>query len=344
MMDFQTVPNIQVAALTGGLKNAAARFRVRQYIPMLQAKNICVTEHIPYWGESCGLPSPFKIAARVPALFRSRKADIIWISRDLVQGYETFERCLKRPRIMDVDDAIWLNWPLGRRCQPHIAKGMDAIVTGNDYLARYYSKYCRDVYILPTAIDTARYMPRPAGSGRPEGKFVIGWTGLASNYKFLRPVEPALRQFFDQYRDTELLVLSNRPYESELLPADRIRYIPWTPENEAVTLHQMSVGIMPLPDDPWTRGKCSFKMLQYMASALPVVASPVGMNKQVFEKGDCGFCAISQQQWVEALEALYTDSALAEKKANAGRAIIEEHYTADCVAAQWAEIFRKYAP
>lgn len=335
---------IQVSALTGGINTAATRFRVRQYIPMLQKYNIEVTEHIPYWGESCGLPSPFKMASRLPGLFRSRKADIVWISRHLVKGYGTFERMLKRPRIMDVDDAIWLDWPLGRICQPYIARGMDAIVAGNDYLADYYSRYCNDVYVLPTAIDTNRYTPRPANSERAGGKFVVGWTGLACNYKYLRLIEPALNRFFAEHKDAELLILSNRPFEPVELDAGRIRYLQWTPDIEATSLHQMSVGIMPLPDDKWTRGKCSFKMLQYMASALPVVASPVGMNRQVFEKGDCGFAASGLDEWYEAFETLYCDAAMADRKGQTGRQIIEKEFTAAYVAARWAEIFRKYAP
>jgi len=339
---MNTQKDIQVAALTGGMKTAAARFRVRQYIPLLQKHNIYVTEHIPYWGESCGLPSPFKAAARIPGVLRSRKADIVWVNRDLVQGYETFERCLKHPRIMDVDDAIWNSWPLGKICQPHIARGMDAIVAGNDYLANYYSQHCKDIYVLPTAIDTERFTPK-AADGKSE-TFVIGWTGLACNYPYLRRVEPALRQFFDKHRDAELLILSNRPYESERLATDRIRYVPWTPDNEALTLHRMSVGIMPLPDDLWTRGKCSFKMLQYMASALPVVASPVGMNKQVFEKGDCGFPAATQEDWYDAMETLYQTPSLAAEKGKIGRTIVEKDYTAEKIASQWVDIFRRYAP
>lgn len=334
---------IQVAALTGGWHMPSARFRVRQYIPALRDNNIEVTEHIPVWGESCGLPSPFKTAARIPALFRSRKADIIWINRHLVQGYGTFERCLKRPRIMDVDDAIWRCKPLGRVCQPFIARGMDAIVAGNDYLADYYSRYCKDVYVLPTAIDTRYYTPKPQGTHRPGGKFVIGWTGLACNYKYLRLIEPALQQFFDERKDAELLILSDRPFDPVRLDPHHIRYLQWTPENEAPTLHQMDVGIMPLANDRWTKGKCSFKMLQYMGSALPVVISPVGMNQQVFEKGECGFSAVTQQEWVDAFYTLYENPGLADNMGAAGRAIIESSYSTEYVAGEWVRIFRKYA-
>lgn len=335
---------IRVAALTGGLNTASTRFRVRQYIPSLTREGIEVTEHIPYWGTSCGLPSPFKAVARIPGLWRSRKADIVWISKELVQGYETFERCLKRPRILDVDDAIWQNWPLSRITQPRIARAMDAVVVGNDYLADYYSRYCRDVHILPTAIDIKRYTSKTLKQSAPDQKFVIGWTGQACNYKYLRLIEPALKQFLCTYPDAELLIISNRPYETNEIDPDRIRYLQWTPEIETSGLHQMDVGIMPLADDQWTRGKCSFKMLQYMASALPVVASPAGMNRQVAEKGDCGFLAVTTQEWLDALQTLYKSPEEAAQKGRQGRMIIEKHYSAEQVASQWADIFRRYAP
>ncbi|MHC4926393.1 MAG: glycosyltransferase family 4 protein [Planctomycetota bacterium] len=333
---------IRVAALTGGLNTASTRFRVRQYIPLLAEAGIEVTEHIPYWGTSCGLPSPFKTVSRIPGVWRSRKADVVLISKELVQGYETFERRLKRPRILDIDDAIWLNWPMSRWSQPRIARGMDAIVVGNDYLADYYSRYCSNIHVLPTAIDTDRYLPKP--DGRHDEKFVIGWTGQACNYTHLHHIAPALKQFMDNHSDVELLIITNRPFKSTILPAEKIRYVQWTPEIETSGLHQMDVGIMPLLDNNWTRGKCSFKMLQYMASGLPVVVSPVGMNRSVLAKDDCGFAAKTHADWVEALETLYRDRSIGPGKGRVGRAVIEQYYAVGQVARQWSEIFRHYAP
>ena len=109
-MAENTENKITVAALTAGLNTPSSRFRIRQYTARLAEHGIIIKEHIPFFEKSCGLPSPFKAAARIPALWRTRDADLIWLGKELVQGYETFERFLKRPRLMDVDDTIWLNF------------------------------------------------------------------------------------------------------------------------------------------------------------------------------------------------------------------------------------------
>jgi len=334
---------IKVAALTGGLDDPASRFRVRQYIPRLAQKGIIVNEYIPFFGKSCGLPSPFKICARIPALFRSRDADIVWISRELVQGYETFERMLKRPRVMDIDDAIWLSWPFGRFTAADIARVMDAVAAGNNYLANHFSKYCKRVYVVPTAIDLDRYQMRSDLAGSPPEKFVIGWTGLACNYKYLRTIAPVLQRFMQDHRQAELMLISNLPWKHNLPSPDRVRFVLWNKENEVAALHSMSVGIMPLTDDKWTKGKCSFKMLQYMAVGLPVVVSPVGMNQEVLQKGNCGFAATSPGEWYEALERLYGDWSLQIKLGQAGRKTVEQFYNADIIAGELTRIFRQFS-
>lgn len=330
---------IQIAALTGGLETASTRFRVRQYIQPLSRFDISVTEYIPRWGESCGLPSPFKMAARIPALFQSRRADLIWLSRELVQGYATFERLLKRPRILDVDDAIWLRPPLGRLGQPWVARGMDAVIAGNDYLADYYSRYCRSIFVVPTGIDTRRFTPKPA-SDNPEQPFVIGWTGSRSNHKYLQTIEPVLHRFLQAHPDSRLLIISNGLWKPERILHDRIDFHFWNPNDETRLLHRMSVGLMPLPDDPWTRGKCSFKMLQYMASGLPAVVSPIGMNKQVLAKGPAALAAQTLDEWGEALETLYRNPSLRQSMGQTGRRIIEEFFSVEILSERLAEIFR----
>jgi glycosyltransferase involved in cell wall biosynthesis len=282
------------------------------------------------------------MAARIPALFQSRTADLIWLSRDLVQGYPTFERLLKRPRILDVDDAIWLSFPLGRIGQPWTARGMDAVIAGNDYLADYYSRYCRTIFVVPTGIDTQRFTPKPAG-GDTDGPFTIGWTGLRSNYKYLRLIEPVLQRFLEAHPDSRLLLISNEPWKSDLISPERIEFHPWTPAEENRLLHRMTVGLMPLPDDPWTRGKCSFKMLQYMAAGLPVVVSPVGMNKQVLQKGTLGFAAQTPDEWYDALETLYQNPSLRQSMGRTGRQVVEQFFSTDILAERLAEIFRLIA-
>ena len=334
---------IKVAALTGRITSPASRVRIRQYIKPLAEQGIIVEDHIPYWGESCGLPSPFKMAARIPALFRTRDADVVWISRSLVQGYATFDRILKRPRVMDVDDAIWLAWPFGKTAMPFIARGMDTIVAGNSYLADYFSTYCKNIHIIPTSIDLNRYTKRNVNEQNKPNKFTIGWTGLACNYQYMELIADALKSFLTNHDDAELMLLSNEPWQNTELPSDKVRFVPWSEKNEATVLHEMSVGVMPLKDDPWTKGKCSFKMLQYMAVGLPVVVSPFGMNADVLAKDDVGFAAKTEDEWYQALEALYNDWSLQVRLGQAGRKIVEEHYSAETAAVKLGQIFRDTA-
>jgi len=329
---------ITVGALTGRPNGPSSRVRIRQYIPRLALSGIVVQDHIPFFADSCGLPSPFKIAARIPALFRTRHVDLVWISRMLVQGHQTFERFLQRPRVMDVDDAIWLNWPFGKWAVPNAARHMDAIIAGNNYLANYFQQYCPTVYVVPTCVDISRYQIRPATANEPE-KFIIGWTGLASNYRFLEPLEPVLARFLQDHPRAQIALLSNKPWQHKL-PPDRVTFTSWTPLNEANALHHYSVGVMPLHDDPWSRGKCSFKMLQYMAVALPVIVSPVGMNKEVLEKGDIGFGPNTPQQWYDALDTLYRDWSLQRRLGQKGRQIVESFYSTDTGTRELARIIK----
>ena len=335
MMDNE---KISVAALTSGINTPSTRFRVRQYIEPLAEQGIDVNELIPRYGESCGLPSPFKQASRIPQIFKSRNSDLIWISRDLVQGYLSFERCLKRPRVLEVDDAIWLSWPMGHIAQPWIARGMDAIICGNQYLADYYSRYCENIHIVPTAIDLQRYQLRTVES-EPE-KFVIAWTGLACNYKYLHAIEPALQRFFDDHPRARLRLIANRPWKNHSLPEERIEYLSWNPEVEVSAVQDAAVGIMPLEHNQWTRGKCSFKMLQYMAVGLPVIVSPVGMNRDILSQGEIGFGPQTEDQWYDALKSLYDNWSLQQKMGNAGRFVIEATYNTKIISEKLAEIFK----
>jgi len=335
--------SITLAALTAGLNIPSSRFRIRQYISRLAGHGVVVKEHKPFSEKTYYFPGPFKAMTKFPALFRSRDADMLWLSRGFVEGYETFERLLKRPRILDVDDAVWLRGPFGRFTMPDIARAMDAVTAGNSYLAEYFGKYCKEVHVVPTAIDLDRYTLRPDSANESSEKFVIGWTGSSSNFKYLDSIEPVLSRFIQGHDRAELILIADRPWEHRLLPPDKVRFIRWSVEEEVRVLHSMSVGIMPLADDKWTRGKCAFKMLQYMGVGLPVIVSPVGMNRDVLEKGDIGLEAGSPDQWYEALVSLYEDRTLGVKLGLEGRKVVEKFYNADIIARELADIFKSLA-
>lgn len=261
-----------------------------------------------------------------------------WITRTLVVGLETIELLLKRPRVMDVDDAIWLSKPLGSISIPHLARRMDVIIAGNNYIADWFSSYCRNIHIVPTSIDTARYTKKEQQDDN--GKFVIGWTGTSSNFSNFKLIEETLARFLTKHKDSCFKIIADESWHSDLIPPERIEFVKWSREVEVKALQTMSVGIMPLFDTPWTRGKCSFKMLQYMAVGLPVIVSPVGMNNEVLAKGDIGFAATSPDEWYNALETLYKDKQLQKISGEKGRDVVEQYFSADKIATNLAEILR----
>jgi len=349
---------IKVAALTSGGNVPSARFRVRQHIVPLKSRGIHVREYIPvidkfaptplssFFPDSClnvvkAAWKCVKVSTRAPGIIGSWKAKITWLERELHPGILTFEPLLKHPCVFDVDDAIWLARPFGRTAAMRIAKNADVVLAGNNHIAEWFSPYAKDVRIVPTAVDTDRIRPKNLQNLRPShSRFVIGWTGTSSNYTALYQIEKALEEFLKNH-EAELLVVADRPPRFSELKPDRVRYVRWHPDTEIEVLGLMDVGLMPLPSDSWSLGKCSFKMLQYMAAGLPVVVSPVGMNVEVLSMGDIGFPAVTQDDWFEALSSLYHDPSLAHRYGAMGRLIVEKHFSRSLVSTILAGIFQE---
>jgi glycosyltransferase involved in cell wall biosynthesis len=176
------------------------------------------------------------------------------------------------------------------------------------------------VEILPSVIDLSKY---PGIQGKTqEGLFTIGWIGSPSTTRHLLEAESALKQVC-RNRDGKIVLIGagENPF-SGLMATIR----EWNEEHEAEEIGDFDVGIMPLPDNPWERGKCGFKLIQYMACGKPVVASPVGMNREIVVDGVNGFLASSREEWVRALERLKSDTVLCRTMGANGRRMVEEKY------------------
>ena len=347
---------MKITALTSGESSPAGRFRIRQHLAALAARGIEVEDHYPAINQLARLPGrlgrirtrylppivvgqmALNAATRIPGILSTWKTDALWIERSFIPGLEHLVRLTKGPRILDVDDAIWMMNPMGESSAAYLARSMDVVIAGNDFLADWYGRHCRNVHIVPTAVDCKRYLPKPA---EVNNGFVIGWTGTSGNFPYFKLIEKPLARFLADHDDASLLIVADCEPTFDLIPPSRVVFIPWTPDNEAQILHRMTVGIMPLADTPWARGKCSFKMLQYMASALPVVVSPVGMNADVLKKGEMGFGAISPDDWYDALQAIYEHRDTAAVMGAAGRRIVEENYDANIVSALLTDIFKE---
>ena len=333
---------MRVAAYTGGMMVPSARARVRQYISPLRELGIAVEEYPLPWGNI--LPRrhslrPFWMAAtavaRAATLACSWKADVTWVSRQVLPAFAPLHSLAKRPMILDVDDAVWLNTG-GHRAQ-NLARASDLVVCGNSFLADHFSRWNQNITIIPTAVDTTWYRPRRSNSGTT--KMVLGWTGTSGNFPYLYSIEHALARVLAQYSNASLLIVADRPPDFKHLPQARVEFETWSPSTELSAFARMSIGLMPLADNAWCNGKCSYKMLCYMAAGIPAVVTPAGMNREVLSLAEVGLGADTEPEWFTALSALLSDVGLRERMGAAGRAVVEEHFSLHQLAARYAAAF-----
>jgi glycosyltransferase involved in cell wall biosynthesis len=350
---------LRISAITAGRFDPSSRFRIRQYIPLLGKADIEVREccppiniysKIPLCPENVKMNSynlpifliwqSIKLSARIPHILGTWRNHITWLSRFLVPGHLSLEPLLKTPLVFDVDDSIWLLGPFARKAAVSIAERCEVILAGNDYIASWFEPHTHSIRVVPSAVDTEKYNIQSDGATRKSERFVIGWIGSSSNLPYLKIIEPCLRSFLINHPDSEFLVVCDKPLQFETFPLNQIKYIPWSENIEADAIKRMNVGVMPLPDDDWTRGKCSYKMLQYMACGVPVIVSPVGMNREVLAKGTFGKAAQSHSEWYEAFSFYYGNESIANTHGREGRNVVEQYYSVQLITRQLADIFK----
>jgi hypothetical protein len=283
---------------------------------------------------------------RLFALRGARAADLVVIEHQLFP-YLPFalERWLlprRTPWILEFDDAIYLTRFHGRKLARLMACAT-RVVVGNRTLAEHARRFQPAVEVVPTSLDLDRFPdPRSCAlqeDGR-EGPLRVGWIGLPSNLEALKLVEVPLRKL---HRSAPLLlcVLSSGPVPELDLPVEAVE---WSEEIEVDWLVGLDVGIMPLPDSPWSRGKCALKALQYFAAGVPVVAAPFGVNTEIIDPGRNGYLARDEQEWFAALLQLARDPALRRRVGLAGRETVEAGFAlrrlTDRIATLWMKTAR----
>lgn len=335
---------IYAAAFTGGRRVPSARFRVRQYLPALRRLGVDIEEWVsssgqypprtkwirPFWAASA-------LSERLPKVVMSHRYDAVLLQREILSSFVTLEPFTARPRILDVDDAIFLQ--RGGRFAKGLARICDKIICGNSYLADWFGHWNNNITIIPTAIDTERYVP--CGSINPlEKPVTIGWIGTSGNYQYLYGIEGAIAKVMRAKPKCKLRIVADRaPHFRQIAPGN-MEFITWSEAIEAEAIRSMDIGIMPLEESPWARGKCSFKMLQYMATGLPVVVSPVGMNAEVLNLGEVGIGAATETEWVDALIALIENHSLRVRLGAEGRRVVESTFSIPIIAPKIAHVFR----
>lgn len=273
---------------------------------------------------------------------RAPFADIVFLQRNLLptRGFPFLELLVSKlvgKTLFDFDDAIFThNREPGRRYRdiPRILGFTDAVVCGNGYLAEYARGYNSDVTVIPTVPSLSTTGRGP----RTEGPIVIGWIGTAPNIPYLRTVEGALLRLAGRLPITFLTVSDEPLRMSAGIPHE---HRTWSIEEERRFFETIDIGIMPLPDNEWTRGKCAFKAIEYMAYRIPAVVSPVGANHDLGPEGNGVLFASSDEQWEEKLSRLCADRALREETGRRGRESAEREYSAKAADNAYLRIFER---
>ncbi len=326
-----------------GRKGASTRLRVLQYVPHLEAAGWevfiaplfrdPVVESL-YHGQrtSVGLRG-LSMIQRFLDLRHCWRSALVWIEKEMFPYLPAWSEWLLAANgiryVVDNDDAIFhnydrhSNWCVRALLKNKIGTVMrlaTAVLVGNDYLKDYAVRArARRVELVPTVVDLSRYRPAQASSSRA---FTVGWIGTPVTAKYLTACRNVFVQFFRE-ADGKLLVIGAENNALEGLPVESVS---WNEDSEVEHLRRCDVGIMPLPDEPFERGKCGYKLIQYMACGLPVVASSVGINRTLVEPGVNGYLASSEEEWLRALRILRADSSARERLGSAGRRRIEENY------------------
>jgi glycosyltransferase involved in cell wall biosynthesis len=339
------------------------RFRLEQWAPHLEARHGIRLDFVPF--ESPRLTEILyrpghrieKAAWMLRDTFRRRAAvsqaksyDAVVIYREGASlGPAIYERLLARacvPFLFDFDDAIWIPAVgsanglfshlrfVGKTST--ICRLSSAVIVGNEYLASYAMRYSDSVFVVPTSIELSRYPVQPAIPA--DAPFTVLWSGSLSTLIHLELARAPL-EAMGKNRRVVLRIIGNAP-PSRPFRGVETQFVPWRAAGEAEALGAAHVGIMPLPDDPFARGKCGLKGLQYMAVGLPVVLSPVGVNVDIVEHGRNGLLASTVDEWVAALEQLAASPELRQTLGAAGRRTVEDRYSAESSAARFAHAVR----
>jgi glycosyltransferase involved in cell wall biosynthesis len=335
----------EVVAYTGGLSVPSARFRVRQFIEPLGKHGVRLNE---IYSRATAYPpngsnlrrlawAAHNVIEHAVAIPRSYTADATLLQREFLSGVPTLERMTRRPIVLDVDDAIWLR--RGGRCARVLARLANRIICGNAFLADWFSHHNSRIEIVPTSVDTNYFRPPQVPVAREHP--VIVWSGSSSGLRYLEDVEEAIAEVFRAHPGCRLRVVCDAQPLFRLLPPERVEFWPWSQAIELRALQEADIGIMPLRDSEWERGKCSFKMLTYMATGIPSVVSNVGMNVEVLRHGEMGLGATSKDEWIDALSALVASHGLRERMGAKGRQVAQSVYSVETNAALLARLIRE---
>jgi glycosyltransferase involved in cell wall biosynthesis len=330
-------------------EGAGCRFRIAQFMPYLESVGFEVTL------DSLFTPEFFRVvykpgryirkaftfaalsAKRLDVLRDASRFDLIVVYREAFPiGPPLVERWLTGrgmpPIVYDFDDAVFLpNVSNANRFLvslkwagkvPKILSLSTSVIAGNDFLAGFARRYNSSVVTIPTCVDTDKFIPRTDGGGRDP--LVVGWIGSPTTAPYLSTLTSVFRNV---HAATPFQLRVSGAASDLAFDGVPVRNVPWSLADEVSLFNTCDVGVYPLTDDEWSKGKCGFKAIQFMACGVPVVASAVGVNREIIEDGVNGFLATDAREWESKLRRLLSDGSLRARFAEAGRRTVEERYS-----------------
>lgn len=331
---------MRLAVLAADPDGPVVRHRVRALQPQLRSAGFDDVEIHAI---------PKRLAARF-SLFRSlADADVVLLMRKLFTVAElAMLRASAKRLIYDVDDAVMYRDPSRGRAKSHVrarrfrasVRRADRVTAGNAYLVAHAkgAVSTADVLLAPTPVDTERYVPseRKSPTEWNSTGARIGWLGSRSTRAYLDAIRPSLAAVLSEHTGAAVCVMADRAPDLGV----PVEFTPWSEAAEVPFLQSLDVGLMPLSDDEWSRGKCGFKLLQYMACGVPSIASPVGVNVDIADSGTAALLAGGTEEWTNALRRLLGDRALAAELGERGRARVVSEWSAHELGPRFASALR----
>jgi glycosyltransferase involved in cell wall biosynthesis len=322
-------------------RGVSSRQRFYQYLPWLAARGHAVAV-LPLFDDAHlertfggARVRPLRVAGsylgRLARLLEASRADLVWLEGELWPFLPAVgERILGAsgiPFVVDYDDAVFHKYDrhrssfvrrvLASKIETVMAKA-SMVIAGNEYIAdRARAAGAPRIEVIPTVVDVERYPVRP----RADDAFRVGWIGSPQTVQYLAPLSTPLAELRARGAEVELVGVRDSPL------GGGVRYTPWSEDTEAAALSRFDVGVMPLPDTPWERGKCGYKLIQTMAAGRATIASPVGVNRELVVPGETGFLADGVDAWRDALARLERDRELTRRMGAAGRAAVEARFS-----------------
>ncbi len=317
---------MKILFLIQGNDQPSSRYRVLQYLPYLKQQGVRATVTI--------YPHDLGDARTIYQEIGSH--DVVFIQRKRLHAL-SLHFLLQRAKklVYDFDDAVM--YRSANASSPYsstrerrfarIVKAVDHVIAGNTFLGEQARRYTNHVTVIPTAIDLKKYTTK--SYAKKKKKITIGWIGSSSTLPYLENIKGVFEKLGKRYNHIELKVICDSFFDGEKIPV--IKKV-WSEKEEIADLKSLDIGVMPLTDDLWSRGKCGLKILQYCGVGIPVVCTPVGVNRDIVQDGINGFWAMTDEEWVEKLSLLIENPVLRQEMGLRGRGVVRESYSIQACA------------